>query len=105
MCNAAQQKYIIDVQGVNARAPPIHKLSYQDACGRTGWLNATASNTTERKKRQLLETLGDLWSRLWSSSDFDDEAVTEDIALSDFAEWPWQGRCHSSIGEKVFRKM
>ena len=82
MCNAAQQKYIIDVQGVNARVPPI-----QDACGRTGWLNDTASNTTERKKRQLLETLGDLWSRL---SDYDDKAVTEDIALSDFAEWPWQ---------------
>ena len=71
------------MQVVNALAPPIHKLPYQDAFGRTGWLNATASNTTERKERQLLETLGDLLSRLWFSSDYDDEAVSEHIALSD----------------------
>ena len=89
-CAMQPNQKIIVVQGVNARAPPIHKLSYQDACGRTGWLNATASNTTKRQERQLLETLVDLWSRLWSSSDYDDESVTEDIALSDFAEWPWQ---------------
>ena len=86
------KQIIINVQSVNARAPPIHRLSYHDACGRTGWLNdtATITNTTERKERQLLDTLGDLWSRLWSSSDYDNEEVTEDIALSDFAEWPWQ---------------
>ena len=44
-------------------------------------------NTT-REKRQILDTLSGLWSRLWSSDE--DEGVTEDVALAEFGEWPWQ---------------
>eukprot|EP00092_Neocalanus_flemingeri_P070662 GFUD01086752.1.p1 GENE.GFUD01086752.1~~GFUD01086752.1.p1 ORF type:complete len:329 (+),score=88.38 GFUD01086752.1:160-1146(+) len=73
---------------VNARTVLLEKMSYKDACGRTGLMNATDAN--ERHGRQILDTLSDLWSRLWSSGDYDDADVSEDIALSEFGEWPWQ---------------
>jgi len=73
---------------VTTRTVPIGKMSYKDACGRTGLLNVT--NKSERSGRQILETLGDLWRDLWSSGDYDYDVVSEDIALSEFGEWPWQ---------------
>ena len=73
---------------MTGRTVPLHKMSYKDACGRTGLLNGT--DTSARTGKQILETLSDLWSRLWSSGDYDDEVVSEDIALSEFGEWPWQ---------------
>jgi len=46
-------------------------------------MNATKSG---REERQVFETLSNLWDRIWGS----EEEVTEDVALSEFGEWPWQ---------------
>lgn len=49
-------------------------------------MNNTAA-PVNREKRQLLDTLTGLWSRLWST---EEEGGTEDVALAQFGEWPWQ---------------
>merc|ERR1711872_479027 len=76
----------IHLQGVLSAPPPLHHLSYQEVCGRGGWVNNTAA-PVNREKRQLLDTLTGLWSRLWST---EEEGGTEDVALAQFGEWPWQ---------------
>merc|ERR1712215_218172 len=82
--------FVMFVVSVDSRTVPIHKMSYRDACGRTGLLNGTNGTDSERDGRQILQTLGDLWSSLWSSNDDDEKVVSEDVALSEFGEWPWQ---------------